>query len=123
MGRSGRERNLVKPGYSPRQRDLLWLDFTPQAGHEQAGRRPALVISQDEYNRKTGLLLACPITSRKKGYPFEVDLPSGLEIEGVVLADQVRNLDWKARQAVFIEELDDDTFSEVIGKLNALIGE
>jgi len=123
LGRSGRERNLVKPGYSPRQRDLLWLDFTPQAGHEQAGRRPALVISQDEYNRKTGLLLACPITSRKKGYPFEVDLPSGLEIEGVVLADQVRNLDWKARQAVFIEELDDDTFSEVIGKLNALIGE
>ena len=79
----------MKPGYVPKRGDLIWLDFTPQAGREQAGRRPALVISKDEYNRKVGLLLACPITSRKKGYPFEVELPAGLPIVGVALADQV----------------------------------
>jgi len=113
----------VKPGYVPKRGDLIWLDFTPQAGREQAGRRPALVISKDEYNRKVGLLLACPITSRKKGYPFEVELPAGLPILGVALADQVRTLDWKARQADFIGRVDSHTVAEVLARFNALIGE
>ncbi len=113
----------MKPGYVPKRGDLIWLDFTPQAGREQAGRRPALVISKDEYNRKVGLLLACPITSRKKGYPFEVELPAGLPIVGVALADQVRTLDWKARQADFIGRVDSNTVAEVLARFNALIGE
>jgi mRNA interferase MazF len=113
----------VKPEYRPRRGDLIWLNFTPQAGHEQAGRRPALVISRDEYNHKVGLLLACPITNRKKGYPFEVELPAGLPVAGAILADQVRNLDWKVRQADFIGRVGADTFAEVLGKLNALIEE
>ena len=75
--------------YRPKRGDLIWLNFTPQAGHEQAGRRPALVISDDDYNRMVGLILACPVTSRVKGYPFEVLLPGGMAIAGVVLANQV----------------------------------
>jgi mRNA interferase MazF len=81
------------------------------------------VISKDEYNRKVGLLLACPITSRKKGYPFEVELPAGLPIAGVALADQVRTLDWKARQADFIGRVDSNTVAKVLARFNALIGE
>jgi mRNA interferase MazF len=107
----------------PRRGDLVWLDFALQAGHEQAGRRPALVISRDEYNRKVGLLLACPVTSRKKGYPFEVELPQRLPVEGVILADQIRNLDWKARKATYIERLDEDVLEEVLSKFGALIEE
>jgi len=113
----------VKPVYIPKRGDLIWLDFTPQAGREQAGRRPALVISKDEYNRKVGLLLACPITSRKKGYPFEVQLPAGLPIAGVALADQIRTLDWRVRQAEFISRVDSQTVAEVLARFNALIGE
>ena len=112
----------MKSGYAPERGDLIWLDFTPQAGHEQAGRRPAAVISSRQYNRKVGLLLACPITSQKKGYPFEVLLPDGLPITGVILADQVRSLDWKSRQAVFVGRLDEDVLAEILGKLAALIG-
>lgn len=113
----------MKPVYIPKRGDLIWLDFTPQAGREQAGRRPALVISKDEYNRKVGLLLACPITSRKKGYPFEVQLPAGLPIAGVALADQIRTLDWRVRQAEFISRVDSQTVAEVLARFNALIGE
>jgi len=85
--------------YVPDRGDLVWLEFTPQKGHEQAGRRPALVISPRSYNAAAGLALFCPITSRVKGYPFEVLLPRGGPIEGVVLADQVKSLDWRARKA------------------------
>ena len=85
--------------YCPKRSDIVWLTFTPQAGHEQAGHRPALVLSPERYNRKVGLALACPITSQVKGYPFEVPIPPGLEVSGVVLADQVKSLDWKARKA------------------------
>ncbi len=112
---------MVKPGYAPRRGDLVWLDFAPQAGHEQAGRRPALVISRDQYNRKVGLLLACPITSRKKGYPFEVELPEGLAVAGVILADQIRNVDWKARKASYIDRLEENILAEVLGKFGALL--
>ena len=113
----------MKPGYVPKRGDLIWLDFNPQAEHEQAGRRPALVISKDESNRKVGLLLACPVTRQKKGYPFEVRLPAGSPIAGVVLADQIRTLDWRARQADFIGRVDSNTLAEVIVRFSALIGE
>ena len=87
---------------APERGHLIWLTFDPQAGHEQAGRRPALVLSGADYNRATGLFLACPVTSQPKGYLSEVPLPDGLPVSGVVLADQVRNMDWQARSAVYI---------------------
>ena len=89
---------MVK-GYVPDRGDVVWLNFTPQAGHEQAGHRPALVLSPLAYNSKTGLMLCCPITSQVKGYPFEVSLRSTAGVKGVVLADQVKSLDWRVRQA------------------------
>ena len=107
--------------YVPAAGDLVWLEFNPQAGHEQAGRRPAIVLSQKEYNRKTGLAVFCPITSKIKGYPFEV-LVTGKNINGAVLADQVKSFDWKVRNAKFIERADPDVFEEVAGKLQAIIG-
>jgi mRNA interferase MazF len=113
----------VKAGYVPKRGDLIWLDFTPQAGHEQAGRRPAAVISSSQYNRKVGMLLACPITNQRKQYPFEVLLPDGLPISGVILADQARSLDWKSRRAVFIGRLGEEVLAETLGKLAALIAD
>ncbi len=108
-------------GYVPDRGDLIWLRFTPQAGHEQAGRRPALVLSPRRYNARAGLALVCPVTSRVKGYPFEVPLPPGLAVEGVVLADQVRSLDWRARTAERIARAPDEVVEETIGKLLALL--
>ena len=113
----------MNPVQAPRRGDLNWLDFTPQAGHEQAGRRPGLVLSPETYNRKTGLALACPITNQAKGYPFEVLLPAGLAITGVVLSDHVRSIDWRVRRAERAGKVDEDTFAEVVGKLTALLGE
>lgn len=107
--------------YLPDRGDLVWLNFTPQATHEQAGRRPALVISPQAYNRKTGLFLACPITSQVRDYPFEVALPPASPIRGVVLSDHVKNLDWKARRAEFAGKVPADTISEVSAKLSVLI--
>jgi len=106
--------------YVPDRGDIVWLTFDPQAGHEQAGRRPALVISPEAYNRKLGLALFCPITSRKKGYPFEVEM-SGGDITGVALADQIRNLDWKARRVEFAEKTDPKIVADVRAKLKTLI--
>jgi mRNA interferase MazF len=100
---------------------LVWLEFTPQAGHAQAGRRPALILSPENYNRKTGLAIACPITQQAKGYPFEVALPAGLPIMGVVLSDHVRSVDWRARRAERAGQADDGVLSEVCGKLTALL--
>lgn len=111
-----------KPGsYVPRRGDAVWLIFDPTAGHEQAGRRPAVVISPVEYNQKVGLALFCPITSRVKGYPFEVVLPDGLPISGAVLTDQIKSLDWKARRARRICALPDDTMLAITRRLAALI--
>jgi mRNA interferase MazF len=107
--------------YVPAAGDLVWLEFNPQAGHEQAGHRPAIVLSRKEYNRKTGLAVFCPITSKIKGYPFEV-LVAGQKISGAVLADQVKSFDWKFRKAKFIERADSHVFEEVVGKLYAIIG-
>lgn len=108
-------------GYVPRRGDLISLDFDPQAGHEQKGRRPALVISPEAYNRKVGMALVCPITNQVKGYPFEVKIPEGLSVTGVILADQVRNLDWQARKAKHVARLPGGAMSEVVGKLKVLI--
>ena len=105
----------------PRRGDLIWLDFDPQAGHEQAGRRPALILSPEAYNRKVGLALLCPITSQVKGYPFEVALPAESKVHGVVLADQVKSLDWKARRATVCGQVPDETVQEVLGKLQPLL--
>jgi len=106
---------------SPDRGDLVWVSLNPQAGHEQAGRRPALVVSSAEYNRRVGLALMCPITSKEKGYPFEVSLPENLKISGVVLSDQVKSLDWRAREAQIADVAPEATTAEVLGKLNALL--
>jgi mRNA interferase MazF len=110
------------PAYAPRRGDVVWLTFDPQAGHEQAGRRPAFVVSPEAYNRKTGLFIACPVTSRVKGYPFEVPLPSGSTVSGVILSDQIKSLDWKARRAEFASATDDATLDEVVARILPLIG-
>lgn len=112
---------MVSRRGAPSRGDLIWLTFEPQAGHEQAGRRPALVLSPAAYNAKTGLALCCPITSRVKGYPFEVALPDGLPIAGVVLADQVRNLDWKARRFEVVAGAPPDVVAETLAKLATLL--
>ncbi len=109
--------------YVPRKGDIVWLTFTPQAGHEQAGRRPALVISPYAYNKKVGLFLVCPITSQIKGYPFEVQISSKSGIKGAVLADQIKSLDWKARQAEFVESAPKELIDLVSAKLVPLIDE
>jgi mRNA interferase MazF len=108
--------------YVPRRGDVVWLSFDPRAGHEQVGRRPAFVLSPETYNRKTGLFLACPITSRVKGYPFEVGLPEGLAVGGVILADQIKSLDWKVRKAEFTASTSDKVFEDVLALILPLIG-
>ena len=107
--------------YTPERGDIVWLTFTPQAGHEQAGRRPALVLSPSAYNRKVGLAIFCPITSQIKGYPFEVAVPQGLTVNGVILSDQVKSLDWKARQAEFVCRLPDSLLMTVLKRLGTLL--
>ena len=87
--------------YVPARGDVVWITFNPQAGHEQAGRRPGLVLSPSSYNRKVGLAILCPITSQVKGYPFEVAIGSGSKLGGVILSDQVKSLDWRIRKAEF----------------------
>jgi len=107
--------------YCPKRGDLVWLEFRPKAGHEQSGRRPALVLSSETYNRKVGLALFCPVTSQVKGYPFEVPLPKGVNVSGVVLADQVKSLDWKARKASFGGRVPPQVLQETLGKLMAIL--
>ena len=107
--------------YVPERGDLVWITLNPQAGHEQAGRRPAVVLSPVAYNGKVGLAILCPITSRAKGYPFEVSIPDGLPVTGVVLADQVKSLDWRARRAERIGALPATTIAEVLNKLDTLL--
>lgn len=107
--------------YVPERGDVVWISLNPQAGHEQAGRRPALVLSPKSYNDKVGLAVFCPITSQIKGYPFEVKIPDGLDVTGVILADQVKSLDWRARNADFLCTLPNPTVTEVLQKLNTLL--
>jgi mRNA interferase MazF len=106
---------------APEAGHIVWLNFDPQAGREQAGRRPALVLSSQEYNAKIGLMIVCPITSRIKGYPFEVALPEGLGVHGVVLADQVKSIDWRVRDAQLGERAPESVLQEVLGLISALL--
>lgn len=107
--------------YIPKRGDIVWITFNPQAGHEQSGRRPALVLSPAAYNDKVGLAIFCPVTSQIKGYPFEVLIPEGLEIGGAILSDQVKSFDWKVRQAEWVCTLPSVTVDEVLQKLNTLL--
>lgn len=97
------------------------MDFDPQSGHEQAGHRPAVVLSPRAYNDIVGLAVVCPITNRKKGYPFEVDIPDGSRVTGVILADQVKSLDWRARSATRAGQLPAHTMNETLELLQALL--
>lgn len=108
--------------YVPNKGDLVWLNFTPHAGHEQGGRRPALVLSPAAYNGLTGLMLAVPVTSRVKGYPFEVALAAESPVSGVALSDHARSLDWRSRRAEHIGDAGPEVLEEVLEKLGVLLG-
>ena len=107
--------------YVPDRGDIVWLQFDPQAGHEQAGRRPAFVVSPRSYNRKVGLALFCPVTSRVKGYPFEVPLPTSGKARGAVLSDQLKSLDWRARKADRFDRASEAVILEVTARILALV--
>ena len=111
---------MVKAAYVPDAGDIVWLSFDPQAGHEQAGHRPALVLSPRAYNQARGMMIACPMTSRIKGYPFEVVLNRAPP--SAVLVDQVKSLDWRARQAVFKGRAPQAALAEARAKLKSLLG-
>ena len=110
------------PAFVPDAGDLIWLTFDPQAGREQAGRRPALVLSPRSYNQKSGLAVLCPITNQIKGYPFEVPLPPGCGASGAILADHLKSVDWSARRAGKIGRIPPSTLDEVLAKLAPLLG-
>lgn len=107
--------------YIPHQGDAVWLSFNPQIGHEQAGRRPAVVLTPFAYHQKVDLAIFCPITNQAKGYPFEVPIPMAAPVTGVILADQVKSLDWRRRQAEFICHLPAETVQQVIQNLALLL--
>ena len=113
---------MVKPrAYVPESGDVVWITLNPQAGREEAGRRPAVVVSPQSYNGKVGLAIFCPVTGQVKGYPFEVLIPAGLPVTGAILSDQVKSLDWRARRAELICALPARTISEVLEKLATLL--
>ncbi len=112
---------MSRSKYVPRRGDVIRLDFDPQAGHEQAGRGPALVLSPTEFNRRTGRAIVCPITNQTKGYPWEVAIPDNPEVSGAVLADQVKSLDWKARRAEFVCTPGEEILTDVVEKTIALL--
>jgi mRNA interferase MazF len=115
---------MVRPrAYIPRCGDVVWITLNPQAGHEEARRRPAVVVSPESYNVRVGLAIFCPITSQVKGYPFEVVIPAGLPVSGAILSDQVKSLDWRARHAELICTLPTVTISEVLQKLATLLSQ
>ena len=107
--------------YVPKQGDVIWINLNPQSGHEQAGKRSALVLSPVEYNSKVGLALLCPITTQIKGYPFEVLISAGSPVSGVVLSDQIKSLAWRTRNCQFICSLPKETTSEVLKKLYTIL--
>ena len=109
--------------YVPERGDAVWITLDPQAGHEHAGRRSALVLSPSAYNGRVGLALLCPITTQVKGYPFEVPLPAGLPVAGVVGADQVKSLDWRARKATRIAAVPEEIVTQVVSRLQTLLEE
>jgi len=108
--------------YVPERGDIVWLQFAPQAGHEQAGRRPALVVSPRAYNGKVGLALFCPITAQVKGYPFEIALAPDGRTVGAILSDQLKSLDWRAREAMKFDSVSNSVMQDVLAKIAALVG-
>lgn len=106
---------------APDAGDIVWVDFTPQTGKEGSGKRPALVLTPHAYNEKVGLMIACPITSKIKGYPFEIVLPNGLAVSGAVLSDQVKSLDYRSRGTTIVGRVPSDVMAEVRAKLKALL--
>jgi len=111
---------VIKNNYIPDRGDIVWVSFDPQKGREQAKKRPAIVLSPKIYNQKSSLALMCPITSQIKGYPFEVVIKEK-KISGVVLADQIRSLDWRARKVTFIERVKPESIFEIQEKILALL--
>ena len=112
----------MSPGpYIPERGDVVWITLNPQAGHEQAGRRPVVILSPHAYNTKVGLALLCPITSQVKGYPFEVAIPEGLPVAGVILSDHIKSLDWLTRKAEWVCSLPPKTIAEVLAKSQTLL--
>ena len=112
----------MKPrGYVPDRGDVVWINFSPTEGHEQAGQRPALVLSPSSYNARSGLMLCCPITSKVKPYPFVVPIFASPAVAGVALADQLRTLDWRARKAKKQGRVSEEVLAEVLGKASALL--
>ncbi|MFC1862635.1 endoribonuclease MazF [Thermodesulfobacteriota bacterium] len=107
--------------YIPERGDVVWINMNPQIGHEQAGRRPAVVLSPTAYNGKVGLALLCPVTNQVKGYPFEVVIPEGLDVSGAILSDQVKSLDWERRNAEFFIKMPESVVFEVLKKINVLL--
>ena len=107
--------------YIPKQGDVVFLNFNPQAGKEQKGKRPALVISPEKYNQKVGLALFCPITNQTKGYPFEVILPEKGAVKGAILSDHIKSLDWKQRKAKLICKAPKTVLEEVMQKIDVLL--
>ena len=112
---------MVKKGYVPQRGDVVWITLNPQSGHEQAGRRPAVVLSPGIYNEIVELAILCPVTNQIKGYPFEVLMPDGLPVSGVILADQIKSLDWHVRDAEWICTLPHRVVVEVLQKLGTLL--
>ena len=108
--------------WCPDRGDLVWLIFDPQAGREQAGRRPALVLTPAAYNVKTGLSIMCPVASHRKGYPFEIGLTNDLPVKGCVLSDYIKSVDWRERQATFIARVRPELLAQVLNRLGPLLG-
>jgi len=113
---------VVDAGYVPDAGEFIWLSFDPRAGHEQGGRRPALVLSPKPYNRRSGLALVCPVTTQSKDYPFEVAVPDGSGVTGVILADHMKSVDYRARRAVKAGRCAPESINEVLARLAPLLG-
>ena len=107
--------------YVPVRGDIVWINFNPQSGHEQKGRRPALVLSPEDYNKKVGLAIFCPVTNQVKGYPFEVLIPEEMKVLGVILADQVKSLDWKTRNTELICRIPEEVTKIVLERIYTLL--
>jgi mRNA interferase MazF len=112
----------VRRGAAPERGEVVWLSFSPQAGREQAGRRPVLVLTPSQFNSRVGLAFVCPVTSQVKGYPFEVSLRGVAGVSGVVLVDQLRSLDWRTRRAEPAGRAPVSVMTEVVAKLRPLLG-
>ncbi|WP_344912534.1 type II toxin-antitoxin system PemK/MazF family toxin [Amphibacillus indicireducens] len=106
---------------APEKGDLVLLNFTPQSGREQAGYRPAIVISPKKFNEVLNLAIVCPITKQKKGYPFEIELPIGLEVDGVILTDHIKSIDWRSRNMKVVGKAPDDVFDKCITRIHTFI--